>query len=336
MNPFIERGRIKNPERFVGRWRELSLIFDRIESNRPLLITGVAGIGKSSLLTHVMQSAATNLEDPELRALYLDLTGAENASQVYTTLIQGLGSTGDDPAALEVTLATIAAPVVVCLDNAHLILQAGWGDRLLESLARTVRSGGMALVVAMTGQPPLLSERYAIVQLGAFATAEIRLLPEAYLEEGEVVFTPRDLAELARLSTGHPAYLQRAAFHLYRAKLDTSIDWRAEYLVEARSMPVPGSPLPPSAFEGEPDSSSDPTRYDLIEGEAASNVPPAYQQPEFPRILIYLVLVCIGVLLAMIGMPTVGVLVALVGCVAVWRLLFMFQRKGAKAQRRKE
>ena len=50
INPFIERGRITDPGRFAGRWSELSLIFERLEASRPVLISGPPGIGKSSLL----------------------------------------------------------------------------------------------------------------------------------------------------------------------------------------------------------------------------------------------------------------------------------------------
>src|SRR6266508_2248314 len=101
-NPFTQRGRITDPERFAGRWAELSLIFERLEAARPVLIAGPAGIGKSSLLTHVVQSAAVNLEVPELRSFYLDLLGAESAAEVYHTVVEALGQRGDTPAALEV------------------------------------------------------------------------------------------------------------------------------------------------------------------------------------------------------------------------------------------
>src|SRR5215471_14899870 len=102
MNPFTQRGRITDPERFAGRWAELSLIFERLEAGRPVLIAGPPGIGKSSLLSHITQSAAVNLELTELRAFYLDLASAEGADQVYRTVVEALGEGGDTSAALEV------------------------------------------------------------------------------------------------------------------------------------------------------------------------------------------------------------------------------------------
>jgi hypothetical protein len=302
-NPFTQRSRITKPEYFVGRWRELSLVFERIEQNQPVLIAGVAGIGKSSLLTHIVQSAAANLEEPSLRAYYLDLIGAVDAKQVYATLIQGLGGTGDDGAALELALTLLAVPVVVCLDNAQHSIAAGWGDRLLESLARMVRRGDVSLVVATEGSAPVLSERFAMLQLGAFAAAEIRLLAEAYLDEEDpaaIRFSPAELLMLARLSASHPAYLQRAAFQLYRHKQDASFDWRAAYLQEAREQPIAGAPLPAAAFEGERDASADGSRYDLIDAEAVSEAPLPYAMPEFPLVLAYLVVMCLLVLVVLV------------------------------------
>ena len=61
INPFTQRGRIDDPARFVGRWGELSLLFGALEARRPVFVVGVAGIGKSSLLAHVVQSASINL-----------------------------------------------------------------------------------------------------------------------------------------------------------------------------------------------------------------------------------------------------------------------------------
>jgi hypothetical protein len=249
-NPFIQRGRITAPEQFAGRWAELSLIFERIEAGRPVLISGVPGIGKSSLLTHIVQSAAVNLEQPDMRAFYLDLAGAGEAADVYDTVIAALGGRGDTPAALEVALVDRSAPTLLCLDNAQVPLAAGWGERLLEVLARIARSGGLLLVVAVVGAAPALSERFATIGLGALAATEVRLLTEAYLDDTSISFTPAELNEITRLSAGHPAYVQRAAYHLFQNKLNPGFDWRAAYLAEARTQPVPGAPLPPAIFEG--------------------------------------------------------------------------------------
>jgi hypothetical protein len=274
MNPFTERGRITNTEHFIGRWRELSVIFDRMVAGHPVLISGAAGIGKSSLLTHVAQSASVNLERPEAESFYLDLSVLPDAAACYKLMAKGLGSRGDTPADLEVALLRLKDPVVFCLDRAESAIAKGWGVGLLEQLARIVRrsiairrdavpppentAAGAAskeylflLAVAHNGPVPEMNERFAVVGLGAFAPAEIRLFADAYLGNSGVHFSPAELRELLLLSVGHPAYLQRAAFHLFRAHTEPGYDWRAAYLAEASERPVPGAPLPPPVFEGE-------------------------------------------------------------------------------------
>jgi hypothetical protein len=252
-NPFTQRGRITDPNRFAGRWSELSLLFERLEAGRPVLIAGSPGIGKSSLLTHVTQAAAVKLDLPDLRAYYLDLRGAESAAEIYRTVAAALGRPGDTLAALELALLEARTPVLLCLDNAQASLAEGWGVALLEALARLARGAALFLVVATEGTPPLLSEPFALIRLGALAPTEVRLLVEAYLDDDPIVFTPAELRQLIELSAAHPAYVQRAAYHLYQSKLDPSIDWRAAYLLEARERPIPGAPLPPAIFEGRQD-----------------------------------------------------------------------------------
>jgi hypothetical protein len=284
-NPFTQRGRITDAQRFAGRWAELSLIFERLEAGRPVLVVGPPGIGKSSLLTHIVQSAAVNLELPELRAYYLDLASAESAAQVYRTIAEALGERGDTPAALEVALVAGGDPALLCLDNAQAPIAAGWGEGLLEALARIARGGALLLIVAVEGRAPQLSERFATISLGALAPTEVRLLLEAYLDEAGVSFTPAELRAIGDLSAGHPAYVQRAAYHLFQSKLDPSVDWRVAYLVEARERPVPGAPLPPAVFEGQGQTRVAQSGYSGEQYTGAGYAPQQLPLPETPAVL---------------------------------------------------
>jgi len=223
-------------------------------------------VGKSSLLTHIAQAAATTLEQPTLESLYVDLALLDGAAALYRLVCQALGSAGDSTAALELALVERGDPVLLVLDNGQTAIAAGWGEGALEALARMVRrsrplegyeaaslSGDidLMLVAAVTGSPPQLSEPFASITLGAVAATEVRLLADAYLDDTGVSFAPSELRELWQLSAGHPAYLQRAAFHLFRAKVEPGYDWRAAYRAEVRTMPLPGAPLPPGTFEGD-------------------------------------------------------------------------------------
>ncbi|NTW01265.1 MAG: hypothetical protein HGA19_08115, partial [Oscillochloris sp.] len=199
MNPFIERSRITEPAHFTGRWREVSLVFERIERRRPIMVTGASGVGKSSLITHVAQSATTVMEIPGMRSLFLDLAVLPDAPTCIELIVRALGGQGQTIAALELALAERGNTVLISMDNADSAIAAGWGADLLERLARLARRsvpvypGGLAptgagefdmlLVTAAGREPPILSEPFATVTLGAIATSEVRLLCEAYLDD---------------------------------------------------------------------------------------------------------------------------------------------------------
>jgi hypothetical protein len=329
-NPFTERGRITETAHFAGRWSELSLIFERLEAGRPVLITGVAGVGKSSLLTHVVQSAAVNLELPHLRAFYFDIQHAENAADIYRTVAGALGlrnaagQNGASLAALELALVAADDPILLALDNAHPALAAGWGDIMLESLARAARGGGLFLVVGTQGDPPVLSEPFAILRLGALAQPEVRLLIESYLGDDEVAFSPSDIRAVAELSAAHPAYVQRAAYHLYQSKIDPGYDWRTAYRVDVQSRPIPGAPLPPAVFEGAGGQSIGPSSYGDALSERSRASPAQLPLPEVPRVVALLAVVLLVATLIFAATRSLGLLlvVAVIGGAATlwwWR-----------------
>jgi hypothetical protein len=283
MNPFTERARITDPTRFTGRWREVGMVFERMESRRPVMVTGAPGSGKSSLLTHVSQSAATVLEIPDLAAFYLDLALLPDAATVYRLVIRALGARGESVAELEGSLVRFRRTVLLCLDGADAAIAAGWGEGLLEPLARLARrsvpqdpdddspiGGGLfdlMLVAAAGAAAPQLSEPFATVRLGALSPTEVRLLTDAYLDETGVEFSGGELRDLGALSVGHPAYLQRAAFHLFESRERPGYNWRSAYLAEARERPVPGAPLPDEVFRGEGNAPREEAAYGELEAD---------------------------------------------------------------------
>jgi hypothetical protein len=105
----------------------------------------------------------------------------------------------------------------------------------------------------------------------------VRLVAAAYLDDANVTFSPEDLRNLADLSARHPAYLQRAAFHLFQAKIQPGYDWRTAYLQEVRERPVPGAALPPGVFESERGVSESDLTYDDQDQDASAVRPEALQ-----------------------------------------------------------
>jgi hypothetical protein len=244
---------------------------------------------------------------------------------VYRTVAEALGQRGDTPAALEVALLAAADPVLLCLDDAQAAIAAGWGEGLLEALARVARGGSLLLVVAVAGGAPLLSERFATVSLGALAQTEVRLLVDAYLDHADVSFTPSELRDIAQLSAGHPAYVQRAAFHLFQSKLDPSIDWRAAYLVDARDRPIPGAPLPPAVFEGQSQGRMAQSAYGENQDAGGGRVVQQLPLPEVPPALVFVMPLLAALLVqALTNRLLLALLVGVIAALGVW---FWMRRK---------
>ena len=317
-NPFTQRGRITNPEFFIGRWIELSLIFERIEAAQPVIISGVPAIGVSSVLTHVVQAAAANLEEPSLRTFYLDIRQASDSETIYATLISALGSRGSNLSAFELALIELGHPVLIALDNADMSMQQDWGVHMLEAFARLVRRSPFMLLIGIHGRPPLLSERFGSVRLGAFQPTEVRLLGETYLEETGMHFSPAEYAELQTLSAAHPAYVQRAAFHLFESKYNPDYQWKLAYLREARERPIPGAALPAAIFEGRAAQEALHSSADF-DTEGLPRRPDAFSLPESQPGLGLILLLIIALVLGLWLHPLAGVLAAILGiAVFVW------------------
>lgn len=273
-NPFSERGRIVDPGKFVGRWRELGAACEQLERRRPILLYGPSGSGRSSLLTHLAQAAGAVLEIPNLNAFYLDLAVLPDAATTYGLIVRALGGSEPTIAALERRLAANGRPVLICLDGVESAIAAGWGEDLLERLGRLARRSApgyhgvagptgqsmaydLMVVGAVRGAPPALSEPFATVRLGPLSFAEARMLLDSYLEEGEPLFSADEVRELMALSAGQPAFLQRAAYHLYETRRRPTYRWRKAYRAELRENPPVENPLPPAIFEAEDDDEDD-------------------------------------------------------------------------------
>jgi hypothetical protein len=220
---------------------------------------------------------------------------------------------------------------------------AGWGADLLERLARLARrslpfdpdEGAPAgagsfdlMLVAVAGADPVaLSEPFAPIRLGAVAPSEVRLLAEAYLDESGIAFAGGELAELGALSAGHPAYLQRAAFHLFEAKAraaagEPPYNWRAAYLAEARERPIPGAPLPPEVFRGEGATARDESQLDGLEASEARSTPEPMSAGDFGGFLLAVLPVMFALLAVQLGGGWLGAALVLLlgyGGAALWR-----------------
>lgn len=96
-NPFTNRGPVTNPEDFFGRKDELATILTRLHSLQCVSIVGERRIGKSSLLYHLTQIGAAELDDRRYRFIYCSLQDAHYQSLpgFCATILRKLGMEAD-------------------------------------------------------------------------------------------------------------------------------------------------------------------------------------------------------------------------------------------------
>ncbi|MDJ0515980.1 MAG: AAA family ATPase [Trichodesmium sp. MO_231.B1] len=90
-NPFIPlSGIIDNPKFFFNREREITRIFEVLNSGSSIAIIGESGVGKSSLLKAIAQKASQYLKKSR-KSINIDLQNIQNDDDFYAALCEGVG-----------------------------------------------------------------------------------------------------------------------------------------------------------------------------------------------------------------------------------------------------
>jgi len=72
-NPFGDQGRIEDPSRFFGRQAILNYIFVELAAGRNVSLVGPAQVGKSSVLSQMVQQGSIRLNRPSYEFVYIDM-----------------------------------------------------------------------------------------------------------------------------------------------------------------------------------------------------------------------------------------------------------------------
>lgn len=160
-NPYLAETIVKDPGMFFGRRGELVQMFAGVQRGRGWLITGLKGIGKSSLLFQFAHYPPQPLPE-KLLVAYIDLAdpgcrsrqAIHNAAlrQWYSRLIDAPPPTAEDSAdfARQVrTLHSAGFRVLLCLESPDQLLSGRkFGPELLPDWVGMARQGRLILVTA--------------------------------------------------------------------------------------------------------------------------------------------------------------------------------------------
>ncbi|MFN9623356.1 MAG: ATP-binding protein, partial [Cyanobacteriota bacterium] len=116
VNPFGDRGRITDPERFFYREELLERIFEELRKGSSLSLVGEAQIGKSSLLAMVQRKGPEALVQGGTTFLTIDMQGIGNEHEFFDDLCSQL-HLGQTLRGRALKHALRERPVVLCLDE---------------------------------------------------------------------------------------------------------------------------------------------------------------------------------------------------------------------------
>lgn len=225
-NPFYTNGRINDPALFFGRQRLLREVQASLRKRSSISLVGGSQIGKSSLLYYLYATRADWL--PAVPVAYVDLQGVWDEPDFCQTVLAELGEAGSTPNELKRALS--GREVVLLFDEMERLAQPDFNPRWLDLLRSLAQEPQLALCLAT--QRPLVEvfpPRTAVGlspfhnvftghQLGPFSEDEARRFLAWRLRGTGVAFSPSETAQLLAKSAGHPARLQRLAWHLFAAK----------------------------------------------------------------------------------------------------------------------
>jgi hypothetical protein len=247
-NPFHWRGTVTDPEAFVGREREMSNIFARLQTLACVSVVGQRRIGKSSLAYQACVRAPKQLGS-ECRAAFVDLLSSKHHTLdgLLRAVVEGLGESGWEPtgesspeklASFEDAIRQLrkggCMPVVFLDEFEGLASRVEqFGDDLLESWRSLGNDGQMGFVATsarpmeeVTKQSGLTSSFYNIfaqMRLGELREPEAREFARWALRVGGL--EAGDDAFILRVGGEHPLRLQVAAWHLFEARQADEVDF---------------------------------------------------------------------------------------------------------------
>lgn len=226
-NPFGDRGRITNLQKFFDREEILRQIFEQLSQGCSQSLVGESQVGKSSLLHMIC------LKGPELLPSYnfisLDMQCIRDEDDFFMALCQEL-SLESVCRGFELFRKLRDKKYVLCIDEIERMTEPNdFSGRARTELRGLAEGSSTPLTLVIASRSPLselfpdspekTSPLAGICQqiiLRPFPPNIARAFIEHRLANSAVTFTPAQIEQLIQKSNGHPARLQESAAELYR------------------------------------------------------------------------------------------------------------------------
>jgi serine/threonine protein kinase/tetratricopeptide (TPR) repeat protein len=213
---------------FVGREAELAYYLDRLSMQHLAIITGMPGVGKTTLALQLAQRFAGSSntfahafhegEGAEVIVWELAKFLAWHEQQDLWGMLRGAQQTGSKPPPIEVLFDHVlhllrGRQYLLILDNFHYIEHDPLMGKLLERLRTLLASGEVSVIIASQRRPAFASTSDYAVLSGLGSADAIRLLAQR-----GITLSPEVTEQLYRLTEGNPQLLTLAVGALHGAE----------------------------------------------------------------------------------------------------------------------
>ncbi|MGV0105024.1 ORC1/DEAH AAA+ ATPase domain-containing protein [Nostoc sp. DSM 114160] len=228
-NPFIpQHGRIEDPQQFFDRKREISRVFEVLNSNSSVALIGEEGIGKSSLLWVICQQAKNYLQLPR-EPVFLDLNnGVHDEDEFYFALCDKIGI--PESKGYRLTRNLQNKKVLLAIDNLGKLIENGFTRQVRDQLRGLAEGRDASLRLILAASEPLdklfndsqdngkTSPLAGICQeenIKPWDEISARHFITSRLAKTSVSFTEEEIIQLIQQSGGHPRKLMQSCYQTY-------------------------------------------------------------------------------------------------------------------------
>ncbi|WP_445634655.1 AAA+ ATPase domain-containing protein [Nostoc sp. DSM 114161] len=227
-NPFIPfTGRVEEKYLFFDRKREISRIFEVLNSGSSVVLIGEEGIGKSSLLWMISQEAENRL-NVKRQPIFLDLNLLHNESEFYSDLCHEIGIPESQDYQLTRNLRN--RKILLAIDNLGKLNREGFTRKIRDYLRGLAEGSNSPLKLILAATEPLNNlfkdsqEQSDTSPLAGICQEEhihpwdettMRAFITSRLANTSVSFTEEEIIQLIQQSGGHPRKLMQSCYQTY-------------------------------------------------------------------------------------------------------------------------
>ena len=235
-NPFIPlTGRVDDPQLFFGREKEISEIFELLNSSSNVAAIGERAIGKSSLLKAIERAAPSQLGQWR-KPVYLTLQEVDNEEEFYSYLCDEVEI--DECSGYQLNRQLKKQRLLLLLDEVDKMSGDGFTHNVrdkLRSLAEGIDAPLRLIMAARISLDDLFKEDTTLltsplanicvpVNLGPWDETTARAFIAQRLASTEISFTEEEISQIIAETGGHPQQLMQRCHKTYADYLEKNSD----------------------------------------------------------------------------------------------------------------